>query len=296
MDVTDAQGLLPVDRLTRVYLGVTAIFAVVFGGMTGLVIAGIHAVAYLAITPLARWRPESGLLGFLRVSYPVALAPVLYAEIATLNRFFTESFFDGLVQSWDAKIFGGQPSIELSSALPWLPFSEVLHLAYFGYYGIVPIALIGVFCTKGFAALHRTAFVVATAFFACYLIFMVFPVAGPRYEFARIEGPISEGAFYGLVHTILESGSSKGAAFPSSHIAASLAAVLGAAREDARWFWLLIIPEIALALGTVYGRFHYAIDALAGFALAVLIWRFDRRLFGFFGPRQPVMGSRYPTE
>ena len=296
MAVTDARGLLPVDRLTRVYLGVTGIFAVAFGGFVGLGIAGIHAAAYLAISPLARWRPKSGFAGFLRASYPVLITPLLYAELATLNRFLTENFFDQVVQDWDAKILGGQPSMGLSSALPWMPLSEVLHLGYFAYYFIIPVALIGVYCTKGFAALHRTAFAVALAFLVSYLIFMIFPVAGPRYEFARIEGPISEGMFFGLVHTILENGSSKGTAFPSSHIAASLAAILVAGREDARWFWLLVVPEVVLALGTVYGRFHYAVDALAGFALALLIWGFDRRLPGIFNCRQPLLGSGYPRE
>jgi len=281
-------GLLAIDRLALVYFAITGLVAAVFGGLTGLGIAAIHALAVGAILALGRWQPRTGFAGFLRASWAVAVCPALYSELATLNRFLTQRFFDDVVQRWDAAIFGGQPSLYLSSVLPWVPFSETLHLGYLAYYAIVPAALIGVYVTRGFDALQRTSIAIATAFFVSYLIFMVFPVAGPRYEFEAIGGEIGRGRFYGLVHAILEGGSSKGTAFPSSHIAASLSAVLGAGREDGRWFWLLIIPEGALALGTVYGRFHYGIDAIAGLILALLAFGLSDRIFRTLSGRQPA--------
>ena len=265
------QELLPVDRLAIGYFGGTGLVALVFGGLPGAGIAAAHALAVFGITRLGAWHPRAGLSAIVRAAYAVLLTPLLYAELAVLNRFLTQRYFDSTVQAWDAALFGGQPSIELSAWLPWLPFSEVLHLGYFAYYAIVPIAILGVFATRGVEALQRTALAVAAAFFVSYLIFMFFPVAGPRYEFVQIGGDISEGTLFGVVHGILEAGSSKGTAFPSSHIAASLAAIVAAGREDRRWFWLLIVPELALTAGTVYGRFHYATDALAGIVLGLLV-------------------------
>ncbi|MYA32433.1 MAG: hypothetical protein F4164_13995 [Gemmatimonadales bacterium] len=264
-------GLLPVDRAAIGYLGCTGLVSLAFGGLTGGGIAAAHAIAVFGITRLAAWHPRAGLAAIARAAYAVLLTPLLYAELAVLNRFLTQRYFDATVQAWDAAMFGGQPSIGLSASLPWLPFSEVLHLGYFAYYAIVPTAILGVFATRGLEAMQRTALAVAVAFFVSYLIFMFFPVAGPRYEFARIGGEIGEGTLFGIVHGILEAGSSKGTAFPSSHIAASLAGVVAAGREDRRWFWLLIIPELALTAGTVYGRFHYAADALAGILLGLLV-------------------------
>ncbi|WP_420633361.1 phosphatase PAP2 family protein [Candidatus Palauibacter sp.] len=262
---------LAIDRLAIGYFGVTGLVALLFGGLPGAGITTAHALIIFGIIRLASSDPRAGLRGVIRASYAVLLTPALYAELAVLNRFVTQRYFDTTVQGWDAAMFGGQPSMELSTLLPWLPFSEVLHLGYFAYYAIVPAALIGVYRTRGFDALHRTACAVTGAFFVSYLIFTFFPVAGPRYEFVRIGGEIGDGTLYRLVHGILETGSSKGTAFPSSHIAASLAAVVAAGREDARWFWLLIVPEIALTIGTVYGRFHYAADALVGALLALAV-------------------------
>ena len=288
------RGLLAIDRLAIVYFAATGLVGVAFGGLPGVVLAAAHAAIVFGIIRLASWHPAAGWRRFLRVSYAVALTPPLYAELAMLNRFFSERFFDATVQRWDAAIFGMQPSMEMSALLPWLPLSEVLHLGYFFYYAIVPVALYGVYRTRGIDALHRTAVAVAAAFFGCYLIFAFFPVAGPRYEFVPIGGVIGDGTLYGIVHGILETGSSKGTAFPSSHIAASLAGVIAAGREDARWFWLLLVPEIALTLGTVYGRFHYGVDALAGIAVALAVGLAVRRVGGVPEPGNPRPHPRRP--
>lgn len=269
--------LLPVDRLAIGYFGCTGLFALVFGGLSGAGIAAAHALAMFGISRLASWHPGRGPAAIVRGAYAVLLTPLLYAELAVLNRFLTQRYFDTTVQAWDAALFGGQPSMDLSAWLPWLAFSEVLHLGYFAYYAIVPAAVLGVFATRGLEAMQRTALAVAATFFVSYAIFIVFPVAGPRYEFVQIGGDIGEGTLFGIVHGILEAGSSKGTAFPSSHIAASMAAVLAAGREDRRWFRLLLVPELALTAGTVYGRFHYATDALAGILLALLVCAVLRR-------------------
>ncbi len=284
-----------IDRLMLVYLLGTGAYAALLGGGQGLLIAAGHALVAAAVAWLGRVRPRRPATRFLRLTYPVLTTPVLYAELAVLNRYLTDRFFDATVQGWDAALFGGQPSVEWSARLPWLPFSEFLHLGYMAYYAIVPAALLGVYLTRGPDALHRTAFSVALAFFACYAVFIVFPVAGPRYEFPAIGGRLADGTFYGLVHTILESGSSRGTAFPSSHIAASLSAVLAAGREDRRWLWLLIVPEAALALGTVYGRFHYGIDAGAGIVVAVLAVLGTPALIRRWQSRQPGSRPGYPT-
>jgi membrane-associated phospholipid phosphatase len=74
---------------------------------------------------------------------------------------------------------------------------------------------------------------------------------------------------YQLAHHVLEAGSSRGAAFPSSHVGVSAAQAVNA-------FVLLpwLAPFVALlvaalAAGAVYGGFHYAIDASTGLLLGL---------------------------
>src|SRR6185503_2069928 len=70
---------------------------------------------------------------------------------------------------------------------------------------------------------------------------------------------------------LLDRGDSWGAAFPSSHVAASVVAT-GMALRYWRALGLVLLPFTAgLILAVVYGQFHYAVDALAGLIVAALM-------------------------
>lgn len=262
-------GLLAIDKLFAGYLVATGALAAVAGGARGAAVAALHLVAVAVVVLAGRAaRPRARWAVFLRCVYPVALTPLLYLELATLNRFLFAGYFDAAVQGWEAALFGGQPSLETAARLPAFWLSEFLHLGYFCYYLLIPSAAVGVFLSRGGAAAHRLAFATACAFFASYVVFVAFPVAGPRYLFPGVVGAGADGGLHQLVHAVLERGSSKGTAFPSSHVAAAATAVLACWREDRRWFWFLLLPVAALTAGTVYGGFHYAVDSVAGLALA----------------------------
>jgi membrane-associated phospholipid phosphatase len=261
-------GLAP-DVVLAAYLLVTAVMALASGGATGLELGLVHgagagAVALLARRPLPR-RPVPR---FVRIAYPILLMPVLYGELRILDQLLFRGFFDPAVQGWEQALFGTQLSVAAAQALPFAWLSVFLHLGYVSYYFVVPVALIAVFVSGGAAALERAVTTIALAFFVCYLFFAVFPVAGPRYLFPPLAGPPGRGEVYTFVHSLLDRGSSKGTAFPSSHVAASVSALLVTWRDGRRAFGWLLVPVTALVVGTVYGRFHYGVDALAGLAVA----------------------------
>ncbi len=55
-----------------------------------------------------------------------------------------------------------------------------------------------------------------------------------------------------------------GAAFPSSHVAATIAAVIALWREWRALFVIFVIPATLMTVATVYCQMHYAIDATLG--------------------------------
>ncbi|MBL8217190.1 MAG: phosphatase PAP2 family protein, partial [Bryobacterales bacterium] len=69
--------------------------------------------------------------------------------------------------------------------------------------------------------------------------------------------------------------------FPSAHCSGSMAAAL-AMKEimpHQPWIWRpLLILAISIAIATVYGRYHYAADAAAGIAVAIVAWQVGRRV------------------
>lgn len=271
------------DLLAASYLGATGVLAAVSGTPTGWTLAGLHLVGLALIHLVAHVPvPRNPLGAFLRLGWPVAITPLFYMELATLNQLLVPGYFDAAVQGWEEALFGAQLSIVSSGWYDALWFSEFLHLGYVSYYLVVPTALLAAWWSAGRDGLEGVVFATALAFYLCYLCFAVFPVAGPRYEFTRITGPQTDGFLFALVHGILEAGSAKGTAFPSSHVAATVTAWLAAGRRSRRAFWALSPLVVALTLGTVYGRFHYGIDALAGllFAAVAVAWapRLMRRL------------------
>jgi membrane-associated phospholipid phosphatase len=265
-----SQGPLAVDYLTLAYLAATGMVALTSLSGMGLGIALVHAVVmgliwWAAALPL----PAHRLVLFFRLFYPVALTPLLYLELAPLNQVHVTGYFDATVMEWEQSLFGAQLAMDFGEWYNRLWFSEVLHLGYFSYYFIVPGAAATAFLLKGPRALERASFTIALAFFVCYVCFSVFPVAGPRYDFPKLVGDAANGKMFWLVHSILESGSSKGTAFPSSHVAATLAAWFATGRESKRVFWIMAPFAVSLTLATVYGRFHYGIDATAGLVVAI---------------------------
>ena len=70
----------------------------------------------------------------------------------------------------------------------------------------------------------------------------------------------------------LASGSSYGAAFPSSHVAATIAATSGAWRGNRRLGMLMAVPAILLTISVVYCQVHYGVDAVAGIGVGGVAW------------------------
>ena len=211
---------------------------------------------------MVRWPRVSRII---RDWYVLALVPLLYTELAVLNvAVHAGRYFDDIILRWEESIFGGQPSRELTVTYPDLMLSEFLHFSYITYYLIIygPFLLLYL---RGRRIEHqRAAFTVMLTFFAHYVFFIYFPVQGPRYLFAAPAGEIANGPMYNLAHRILEAGSSRGAAFPSSHVGVAFAQSAMAFVVLKRWAPLLTLLSTALALGAVYGGFHYATDAVAG--------------------------------
>ena len=75
-------------------------------------------------------------------------------------------------------------------------------------------------------------------------------------------------------------GGARGGAFPSAHVSGAVVVSLVAWRHQRRLAYLLVPLTGSVMVATVYGRFHYALDALAGAALAIAVVVGYRYVFG----------------
>jgi membrane-associated phospholipid phosphatase len=267
-----ALGLRPVDLLLLGYLGVVSVVA---AGRLDRVpecwwLLLAHALFIVLLVLLTR--PNLGTFGrAVREVYPLLLLVGLYSELDVLNGGGAVAVHDALVQRWELAVFGSQVSAEWWQRMPSRFWSAVLHGAYFSYYAIL-IAPAFVFALRrDLASLRHFVLVVMTTFVVCYLVFVFFPVAGPYYEFPRPAAWFTDNVFARLVYRTLATGSSYGAAFPSSHVAATVAAAIASAHGSRRLGLALVVPTVLLTVGVVYCQMHYGVDALAGLATGAVV-------------------------
>jgi membrane-associated phospholipid phosphatase len=266
-------GAIPLDRWSLGYAAFATLVALERWPAEGRGLAAVllaHALLAAAALLAPRARRAGRWARFLGEFYPLLLTVGLYTAIGVLNRAAGTSH-DAAVQAWEAAAFGGQPARDWIRAQPWPWLSAILHLGYLSYYAILASAPLGPWLRGDFRGARETAFAMTATFYACYAVFLLFPVAGPHYAFPPPRNAATAVAPAELTYRLLDAGAAWGTAFPSSHVAVSLVAAACALRFR-RGLGLVLLPlAILLTLGTVYGQFHYALDALAGALLAAVV-------------------------
>jgi len=264
------RGTQPIDRLTLVFIVVFAAIllaqARVVTTWPWLLLADALVVVLVALLRLLP--AQGGFAEFVGGAYPLFLAGGFYTQLG-LIQLDVGRLYDLVVQRWELVLFGQQVSATWHQRMPSPSLSFVLHLCYGSYYWILAGVPLWLWISGKRDAFRRATFVAALALYASYLVFGVFPVAGPYFAFPRPDGDLLSNWPARYVYFMLDNGSAMGTAFPSSHVIAAWCVVYAAWR-DARRLALVLLPvAFLLAVGTVYGQFHYAVDALAGGLLAL---------------------------
>lgn len=153
------------------------------------------------------------------------------------------------------------------AALPSLleSFYFLVYLA--GVFGVAMLYLTG--CRKkvdGFLSLYVLGTLLA------YALFPYFPSEPPRIAFPGVDAPRVFTAMRGLNLWILENGTIHSAVFPSAHVSSAFSAAWAmffALPRRKAFGWVMLVYAVGVLIATVYGRYHYAADALAGLGISV---------------------------
>lgn len=109
--------------------------------------------------------------------------------------------------------------------------------------------------------------------FSCWTFYMFYPVAGPlwcpkgEYPDANTMGWM----FARLNLSLQKLGAAHGTATPSSHCSASIAMWIVAAIYNRRLAAVMTLWIPALVISTVYCQYHYAVDAISGVIIGLVI-------------------------
>ena len=285
------------NRVSRIYhIVLLAVWVVLVPGFQVLIYPAFHAVMLVWGLPSlrrqratwARLLPERArsvlicLLGFLVLS-------VCWNELGVLHRIWPRSDHDVLVEGWEQTLFASNLSSSWSLAMPAGWFSELMHGFYAGYYllAFLPLIIAGFFRSEAEATEAR--FRLLMTYLLVFLVYLFFPVMGPAAVHPVLATP--GGFFTTLTGGLRTHGDSLGTAFPSSHVAGSVAMAIGVWRWWG-WGWgvVWLSGAMLVALATVYTGNHLVIDVVAGAMMGgVLQWNAAR---GVFLPRD--LGQRAP--
>jgi membrane-associated phospholipid phosphatase len=234
--------------------------------------ASILALAWAA----ARGRNEY--LRFARHWYPLALYVFLFEELGRLVHLVFQGWFDRWMIQFDYALVGVHPSVWLAHfASPALnDFMQAAYMTYFAYLIVLPAALYARGERKAFWEVMTST---AAAQYAIYLISVLLPIESPYYSLAALQHVSLSGGFStSLINWIERYGRVHGAAFPSAHVAGSMVAMMASWRYRRRLFWVCLPFFASMMVATVYGRYHYIADVLAGLATGALGFAAGHRL------------------
>jgi len=294
-----------VDYATQAYMALVGLLILLFhngtvphwGKLLCLHIAGLFIVHAL-IQAHAR-RPKSRVLDFLRHFYPVLLYTAFFVETGSLNRMFFRDYLDPVVAQWEQQLFGCQPSVLFMETFPGLLVSELFYLCYFSYYVMIGGVGIALFVRSRSQFFHYVS-VVSFVFYVCYLVYIVLPVIGSRVFFHQVDGyvlpaatqqlavtdtypaSVQAGVFFQLMKWVYRVFEAPGAALPSSHVAVALCTVYFSFRYLRPIRYLHLAIAALLCLATVYCRYHYVSDVLAGLLTAAVLIPLGNWLYGKF--------------
>ena len=243
----------------------------------------------------------------LRVLIQMVLLAWWYPDTFSLNCIFPN--LDHYFATMEETLFGCQPSLLFSKALPMAVFSEIMCFGYSSYYPLIIIVLLFYFFCRN-SEFTKASFIVMAAFLLYFAIYDILPIAGPTFYFKAIglekasagvfpaigdyfnshtdcfvTPGYDKGIFYFLVESAKAMGERPTAAFPSSHVGiATVCLILALRTHSKKLLAVTLLIYIPLCFSTVYIQAHYVVDALAGLITGVAFYY----LFSWIGEKEKI--------
>ena len=244
----------------------------------------VHCWIALGIICLtwAAGHSRNRVLRFARDWYPLPLYIFFFEELQGLVHAIFPGWFDDWLIRFDFNLAGVHPSVWLARfSNPALnDFMQFAYMTYFLYLVILPVIL---YAEKDRVAFWNVMVSTAIANYVVYFIAVLFPIESPYHALAAMNTiPLSGGYFTTAIEFIERFGRVHGGAFPSAHVAGSTVAILASWRYRRWLFWVCLPFFVSMCVSTVYGRYHYIADVLAGIVVGALgfalgSWLMERR-------------------
>lgn len=233
------------------------------------------AIAAAGVLILARART------FYRDVVPMVFTLAAYREMDWFTPATRDFRLENVWIVWDRRLLDHlhlRAVIEFAG--PLLPV--VLELSYTLVYSVAAVSVLILFLTNRRASINKFWLAYFSGTLGAYALFPFFPSEPPRIIFPGADLPHVTTIFRSFNLWILGGYAIHSSVFPSAHVSSTFSAAWGlrAALPDRPWYARgMALYGVLVAIATVYGRYHYAVDAAAGAAvslLAIIALKLDR--------------------
>jgi membrane-associated phospholipid phosphatase len=148
-----------------------------------------------------------------------------------------------------------------------------LELCYLLVYGMGSFCVAVIWLLGRRREIDRFYIILLIGTLVSYGLFPYFPSRPPRFVFPEVGAPVMHNAIRTLNLFLLRKGSIHSAVFPSAHVSAAFSAAWAmflVLPDHKAYGWGLLIYALSVAIATIYCRYHYAVDAVAGFGVSLI--------------------------
>jgi len=214
---------------------------------------------------------HSLLLDVIRDWFPLPLTLLAYRQMGWFAAPHVSFHLENLFVRCDRVLlreWGLHRAIEsLGAVLP-----AILEIAYTLTYELAPFAVATIYLFRRRERVESFMFPFVLAVLLCYGQFPFWPSEPPRTVFPGEDFPSVVTVFRRFNWSVLGSYGIHTSVFPSAHVAGafSIAFAMISTLPEHRWVGrTFLVVAVLIATATVYGRYHYTADAVAGFGIAI---------------------------
>jgi membrane-associated phospholipid phosphatase len=256
--------LRPAEWLILGYFFYVAILAVFFFSPAKAFILFAAVAAVIVI--------QSGTQSIVRDLTPMAFTLAAYREMD----WFTPAVRDGRLEKlwivWDRRLLDDLHLRAAVESAGWL-LPSYFELCYLLVYGVAPVAITLLLFHHRRAGMKDFWLAYLAGTLGVYAMFPFFPSEPPRILFADHDLPHLITELRRLNLWIVGGYGIHSSVFPSAHVSSVFSAAWGLRAIIPEKPWIaraFMIYGFSVALATVYGRYHYAVDGVAGFVISLL--------------------------
>ncbi len=222
----------------------------------------------------------------IREFYVLPFVYPMYAQTFLILPYVRSTLYDAQLESLDRWICGGNPTYMIDQwSSPLL--TEYFQICYVAFFFLPSIHAIVLFKQQRWEEFEQFSRMIVFSFFVSYIAYFGFPAVGPRFtlhNFATMNSDLpgmwvttflrqsvnqGGGIVPGLAHPELLVNRD---CMPSGHTMMTLVNIILAwkFRTSGKWFFSIVGSSLIVA--TLYLRYHYLVDIIAGIVCALLMF------------------------